>query len=104
MPSGHATNAVAIAVAFGALWPRLWPLLWTFAIVICATRLTIAVHHPTDVLVGAAIGGFGALAIRNYFAERRWIFLVDEANRVHAMPGPSLSRIARAVMRLWRQA
>ena len=96
MPSGHATNAFAIAVAFGALWPRLRPLFWTFALVICATRLTIAVHHPTDVMVGAAIGGFGALAMRNYFAARRWVFAVDAKGRVFAMPGPALRRMAAA--------
>jgi membrane-associated phospholipid phosphatase len=104
MPSGHATNAVAIAVAFTALWPRVWPLLFGFAIVICATRLTIAVHHPSDVLVGAVIGGLGALAIRNYFAARRWVFAVDAMGRVQAMPGPGLRRLARAIVRLWGRA
>ena len=100
MPSGHAANAVAIAVAFTALWPRLCPLVWTYALVICATRLTIAVHHPTDVMVGAAIGGVGALMIRNYFAERRWVFAVDGEGAVRAMPGPGLLRTFRAVARL----
>jgi undecaprenyl-diphosphatase len=104
MPSGHATTAVAIAVAFSALWPRLWPLLWSFAIVICVTRLTIAVHHPTDVMVGAAIGGLGALAIRNYFAARRWVFAVSAQGRVAAMPGPAPSRLLRACMRLWSRS
>lgn len=103
MPSGHATTAVAIAVAFSALWPRLWPAFWTFALVICMTRLTIAVHHPTDVMVGAAIGGLGALAIRNYFAARRWVFAVDTAGHVHAMPGPGLRRLTGAVLRLGRR-
>lgn len=101
MPSGHATTAVALAVAFGALWPRLRPLLWSFALLICATRLTIAVHHPTDVMVGATIGGLGALAIRNYFAARRWVFAVDAFGHVHAMPGPGRRRLARALARLW---
>ncbi len=104
MPSGHATTAVAIAVAFSALWPRLWPLFWSFAIVICITRLTIAVHHPTDVMVGAAIGGLGALAIRNYFAARRWVFAVDAQGRVEAMPGPTPRRLLRAFMRLWSRS
>ena len=99
MPSGHATTAVAFAVAFSALWPRLSPLLWSFAIVICATRLTIAVHHPTDVMLGAVIGGLGALAIRNYFAARRWVFAVDANGQVHAMSGPGLRRIGRALFR-----
>ncbi|ARP97866.1 phosphatase PAP2 family protein [Pseudorhodoplanes sinuspersici] len=97
MPSGHATTAVAAAVALGALWPRLWPLFWTFALVISATRLIIAVHHPTDVMMGVVIGGLGALVIRNYFAARRWVFSVDAAGHVHAMPGPGLRRIARAI-------
>jgi undecaprenyl-diphosphatase len=103
MPSGHATTAVASAVAFSALWPRLWPVFWSFALVICATRLTIGVHHPTDVIVGAAIGGLGALAIRNYFAARRWVFAVDARGRVHAMPGPGLRRLWCAVTRLRRR-
>lgn len=103
MPSGHATNAAAIAVAFTALWPRFWPLFLSFAIVICATRLTIAVHHPTDVLVGALIGGFGALAIRNYFAARRWVFAVNANGTVQAMPGPDRRRVLRAISRLWRR-
>jgi undecaprenyl-diphosphatase len=103
MPSGHATTAVAIAVAFSALWPRLWPLFWSFALVICATRLTIAVHHPTDVLVGALIGGLGALAIRNYFAARRWVFAVNADGTVQAMPGPDRRRVVRAIMRLRRR-
>ncbi len=104
MPSGHATTAVAVAVAFSALWPRLGPLLWGFAVIICITRLTIAVHHPTDVMVGTAIGGLGALAVRNYFAARRWVFAVDAQGRVEAMSGPTLRRLARAFIRLWRRS
>ncbi|RKE73613.1 phosphatase PAP2 family protein [Pseudorhodoplanes sinuspersici] len=103
MPSGHATNAFAIAIAFGALWPRLRPLLWTFAVAIATTRLIIVVHHPTDVLVGAAIGTLGALAIRNYFAARRWVFAVDATGHVYAKPGPQLRDFAGVLMRLWRR-
>lgn len=103
MPSGHTTNVFAIAIAFGALWPRLRPLLWTFAFVIAASRLIIVVHHPTDVMVGAAIGVFGALAIRNYFAARRWVFAVDATGHVYAKPGPGLRRVAGVFVRLWKQ-
>lgn len=102
MPSGHATNAFAIAIAFGALWPRLRPLLWTFAFVIAASRLIIVVHHPTDVMVGAAIGIFGALAIRNYFAARHWVFAVDSVGQVYAKPWPRMRRVAGVFMRLWK--
>ncbi len=47
MPSGHAANVVAAAIAFGALWPMFRPWLWAFAVVIMATRLGIGVHHFT---------------------------------------------------------
>lgn len=101
MPSGHTTNVFAAAIAFGALWPRLRPLLWTFALVIAATRIVIVVHHPTDVLVGAAIGAFGAIVIRNYFAARRWVFAVDATGQVYAKPGPRWRDIAGVLVRLW---
>jgi undecaprenyl-diphosphatase len=103
MPSGHTTNAFAIAVAFGALLPRLWPLLIGFALLIAASRLAIGVHHLTDVMVGALFGTAGALAIRNVFAARRLVFAVDAQRRVYAMPGPSLGRLGRAVARLARR-
>lgn len=103
MPSGHAANVVAFAVAFGALWPRAKVVLWTFAVLICMTRLTIIAHHPTDVMVGAAIGGLGAIATRNYFAARRWVFAVDASGRFHAMPGPSAARLKRALLALWNR-
>jgi undecaprenyl-diphosphatase len=49
------------------------------------------------VMMGVLIGGLGARAIRNYFAARRWVFAVDAAGHVHAMAGPGLRRIARAI-------
>jgi undecaprenyl-diphosphatase len=102
MPSGHTANAFAIAVAFGSLWPRLWPLLIAFALTIAASRLAIGVHHVTDVMAGALIGTFGALAIRHLFALRRLVFAVDKQGRIYAMAGPSLRRLAIGARRLLR--
>jgi undecaprenyl-diphosphatase len=102
MPSGHSANAFAIAVAFGSLWPRLWPLLIGFALTISASRLAIGVHHVTDVMAGALIGTFGALAIRHLFALRRLVFAVDDCGGVYAMAGPSLRRLATGTRRLLR--
>lgn len=100
MPSGHTTNAFAIAVAIGALVPRLRPLLIVFALTIAASRLAIGVHHVTDVMAGALIGTFGALAIRNLFAMRRVVFAVAPNGKVYAMSGPSFRRLFAAVGRL----
>ncbi len=59
MPSGHATTATAAAIAFGAIWPRLRGPMWLYALIIMATRVIIAVHHPSDVIAGALVGVVG---------------------------------------------
>jgi membrane-associated phospholipid phosphatase len=71
MPSGHATTATAAAIAIGAVWPRLRPVMWLYALIIMASRILIFVHHPSDVLGGAAVGVIGALMVRRWFAARR---------------------------------
>jgi membrane-associated phospholipid phosphatase len=102
MPSGHTANAFAAAIAFGALMPRLRPLLLAFALAMAASRLVIGVHHVTDVMAGALIGTFGALAIRYLFATHRLVFAVGPDGRVYAMAGPSMRRLGLAVLRLLR--
>jgi membrane-associated phospholipid phosphatase len=95
LPSGHATTAFGAAVAFGALFPRLRPLLWTYAILIAVSRVVISTHYPSDVIAGAFVGSFGALLVRNWFAERRLGFYVGSDQRVYSLPGPSLERLKR---------
>jgi undecaprenyl-diphosphatase len=97
MPSGHATTAVAAAVAIGAIWPRARPALWAYALVIMASRVIVLAHHPSDVIAAAVVGGCGALMVRHWFAERRLVF---DASGLSAMPGPSLRRIKRVAGRL----
>ena len=56
-PSSHATSATAAAVVFGALGVRsAWPL----AAAVCASRLVVGVHYPSDVAAGAALGALTA--------------------------------------------
>jgi undecaprenyl-diphosphatase len=97
MPSGHATTAVAAAVAIGAVWPRARVALWTYALIIMVSRVIVLAHHPSDVIAAAVVGGCGALMVRHWFAERRLVF---DATGLHAMPGPSLRRIKRVAGRL----
>jgi membrane-associated phospholipid phosphatase len=78
MPSGHATTALAAAIAIGAVWPRLRPVMWLYALVIMATRILIFVHHPSDVLGGAVVGVVGALMVRRWFAARRLGFSPED--------------------------
>ncbi len=74
MPSGHATTAAAAAIAIGAVWPSLRAVVWIYALIILATRVIIAVHHPSDVIAGALVGVVGALMIRRWFAAQRLVF------------------------------
>lgn len=62
-PSAHATTSFAGARAYGRLLPA-GPL-YALAGALALSRLYLRVHHPTDVLAGAALGyAAGGLAWR----------------------------------------
>lgn len=103
MPSGHATTAVAAAVAIGALWPKARVPMWIYAGIIMASRVIIEAHYVSDVLAAAFVGGFGAILIRNWFAERRLAFVPGPDGTVHALPGPSWRRVKAVARRLTGQ-
>jgi len=94
-PSGHANTAFALAFAVSALWPRMRPVMLVYALVICATRLVLLAHHPSDVVAGALVGVIGAMAVRYWFAARRLAFAVEQDGTIVALPGPSLDRLKR---------
>jgi membrane-associated phospholipid phosphatase len=98
MPSGHATTALAAAIAIGAVWPRLRPVMWIYALVIMASRILIFVHHPSDVLGGAVVGIVGALMVRRWFAARRLGFSPADL-QPYAWPSwPRLTATAREIV------
>ncbi|MCZ4099591.1 MULTISPECIES: phosphatase PAP2 family protein [Streptomyces] len=58
-PSSHAASSAAAAVAFGALLPGPFRLFGPFpplAAGMCAARLVVGVHYPSDVAAGAMLG------------------------------------------------
>lgn len=97
LPSGHAATAASVALAFGALWPRARPVLWLYALVIMFSRVVVMAHHPSDVIVGAAVGAAGAALMRRFFAARGLVF---RARDLKPYPTPSLRRIGRAITAL----
>ncbi len=55
-PSGHSMNAFAIAVIMGYYFPFMMLPLLALALLIAASRVFLALHYPTDCIVGALMG------------------------------------------------
>jgi undecaprenyl-diphosphatase len=55
-PSSHAAMAAAGAIALSVYAPALTPLFATLAVLMAASRVYLAVHHVSDVVVGLAVG------------------------------------------------
>jgi membrane-associated phospholipid phosphatase len=94
MPSGHATTAVAAAIAIGAIWPRTRIVMWLYAAAIMLSRVAVLAHHPSDVIAGALVALVGTDLLRRWFATRGLVFRRSDLS---AKPAPSLARIATAL-------
>lgn len=100
LPSGHATNAFAAAIAIGALWPRARVPMWIYAVLIAVSRVMVNAHFPSDVIAGAFVGITGAFLVRGWFAARRLGFIVASDGAIHHIPGPSWRRTKAVAGRL----
>lgn len=55
-PSGHSSSAFLAATLLSDGTPALAPLWFGLATVVAASRVHVRIHHPTDVVAGAALG------------------------------------------------
>lgn len=55
-PSAHTATAFGLAVALTALFPKGRPWFFTLAALVGLQRVVQGSHHPSDVLIGAAVG------------------------------------------------
>jgi undecaprenyl-diphosphatase len=92
---GHAITSFALAFAVSAIWPQARAAMLAYAIMICATRLVLLAHHPSDVVAGALIGIIGAMFVRYWFAARRLGFAICLDGTIVPLAGPSLGHLKR---------
>jgi membrane-associated phospholipid phosphatase len=100
LPSGHAIDAFAAAMAIGALWPRTRLVMWSYAVIIAVSRVVLRAHFPSDVMIGAVVGVVGALLIRDWYAARGLAFGIGADGTVRSWPGPSFARVKRVARQL----
>ena len=88
-PSGHATNAFALAAFFATYYRQRAVLLFVMAALAGYSRIYVGVHYPTDVLGGAILGvAFGlAVGVSSRKLGRRWLKKRVESHGREASPG-----------------
>lgn len=79
-PSAHTATAVALAFVLATFYPRGRLLFAAFAVAVGLQRVLGSAHYPSDVLAGAAVGWFCAVAV----ASVRPFTPAGQANRASA--------------------
>ena len=77
--SSHAANTMAVGLLFSLLYKdnRVTVSLMTWVALNCYSRMYLAVHYPSDIIVGLLIGSLWAVLV--YWALSRWLHVDDEA-------------------------
>lgn len=71
-PSGHTSDAIAIAVALSIVFPKWYIIIpiFTWAVAVGYSRIDLGVHYPSDVLMGAIIGAGSAYLC---YKSQQWL-------------------------------
>jgi len=59
-PSGHTLHSVAFSLILTVYYPMFALFVWPLTLLIAASRIILGLHYPSDVIVGALIGGITA--------------------------------------------
>lgn len=69
-PSGHAQVVFVLATLMSIAWPRFQVLFLTLAAALALTRVITHQHFLSDIILGAAVGYLGTLALFIYHKKR----------------------------------
>lgn len=70
LPSGHAATAFCLATCASFFRPNFTPFFYAAAFLIAFSRVALAEHYLSDVVVGALIGTFAAFWAKNIALKR----------------------------------
>ncbi|ENU81585.1 hypothetical protein F975_00194 [Acinetobacter sp. ANC 3789] len=62
-PSGHTLHAVMATTVLGYIQPVLLLCMLPFTILVALSRMVLGLHYPTDVIIGAVLGGLVGWAV-----------------------------------------
>ena len=68
-PSGHTTASFCMAATLSLNMPRMSIVLYMLAMIIGISRIYLAVHYPTDVVVGIIIGVGSSLIVHFFLLD-----------------------------------
>lgn len=94
-PSGHSAAVGSFFGAFAMLVPRLRILFALGALTIGVTRVIVGAHYPSDVAAGLLTGLWTAIMTAFFFAQRNWLFRLDEQGWPRPKSASPSQKVAR---------
>lgn len=70
-PSGHASSAACAAVVLTDGDPALRAVVWPIAVIVATSRIHTRMHHPSDVVAGAAVGWLFGRVVQRAWPDPR---------------------------------